>query len=163
MPPLDVGPVFAGNKPLGGQLSDGFQHVEPRPGVGGVDLHEAVPGECIQQIERGVFGEIGDSRSRVDRPPVSEDGEGGQHVPLGVLEQPEAPFNGRRAQCALTFGEIDRADTQGVEAISEPIEQCTRFQQSRLAWAGSMASGRPSRRRQISTTANALSSVRAKS
>jgi hypothetical protein len=130
VPPLDVGPVGAGTKPLGGQLPDGFQHVEPWPGVGRVDLHEAVPGECIEQIERHVFREIGDSRGRLDRPPVSEDREGGEHVPLGVLEQPDAPFNGR-PQCALTLGKVDRAGTQGVEAVSEPSEQSAWSQQSR--------------------------------
>ncbi len=50
-------------------------------------------------------------------------------MPLGVLEQPDAPFNGR-AQCALTLGKIDGAGTQGVETIFEPSEQCTRFEQS---------------------------------
>ena len=48
---------------------------------------------------------------------------------LGVIEQPDAPFDGR-AQRALTFGKIDRAGTQGVEATSKPSEQCIWFQQS---------------------------------
>ena len=29
----------------------------------------------------------------------------------------------------MTLGKIDRTGTQGVEATSEPSEQCTRFQQ----------------------------------
>ena len=66
---------------------------------------------------------------RVDRPPVGEDRQGGQHVLLRVVEQSDAPFDGR-AQCALTLGKIDRAGTQGVEATSEPSEQRTWLQQS---------------------------------
>ncbi len=128
MPPLDVGQVRSGGKPLGGQLPYRCQHVEPRADVGGVDVHEAVPGEGIEEIERPVFGELGNVHGRVDRPSLDEDRQGGQHVLLRVVEQPDAPFD-RRAQRALTLGKIDRARTQGVEATSEPSEQCARFQQ----------------------------------
>ena len=129
VPPLDVGQVGAGGEALGGQLPHRCEHAEPRPGVGRVDVHEAVPGERVEQIERPVLGEIGDVHGRLDRPAVDEDRQGGQHVLLGVVEQPDAPFDGR-AQRALALGKIDRAGAQGVEATSEPGEQRIRFQQS---------------------------------
>ena len=80
VPPLDVGPLGAGGEALGGELPDRREHAEPRPGVGRVDAHEAVPGERIEQIERVVLGEIGDADRRVDRPSVDEDRQGGQHA-----------------------------------------------------------------------------------
>ena len=53
----------------------------------------------------------------------------GQHVPLRIVEQPDAPFDGR-AQRALALGQVDRARTQRVEAASQPGEQRSWFQQS---------------------------------
>ncbi len=57
VPPLDIGQVRAGGKPLGGQLPYGCQHVEPRADVGRVDVHEAVPGEGIEEIEGSILDE----------------------------------------------------------------------------------------------------------
>ena len=155
--------VRAGGKALGGQLPYGCEHAEPRPGVGRVDAHQAVPGERIEQIERPVLGEIGNVHGRLERPAVDEDRQRGQHLLLGVIEQPDAPFDGR-AQRALTFGKVDRAGTQRVEADFRAERAMHPGSSRRVrAAASSMASGRPSRRRQISTTASALSSVKAKS
>jgi hypothetical protein len=47
VPLLDGGQVELASSRSVAQLSHGFQHLEPWPGAGRVDLHEAVPGECI--------------------------------------------------------------------------------------------------------------------
>ena len=72
---------------------------------------------------------IGNVNGRRDRPTFDEDGQRGQHLLFRVVEQRDAPFGGR-AQRALTLGKVDRAGTQGVEALCEPSEQCIWFQQA---------------------------------
>ena len=127
--PLDVRQVRGDGKPLGGELPYGCEHPESRPDNGRIDADQAVPSERVEQIERPIFGEAGNVHGCRDRPAFDKDRQGGEHVLLGVIEQPDAPFDGR-AQRALTFGKIHRAGTQSVEATSEPSEQCIWFQQS---------------------------------
>ena len=63
----------------------------------------------------------------------------------------------RRAQGALAVGRVARAAPEDVERACEPGVQLARASRSVVrAAASSMASGRPSRRRQISATAPAL-------
>ncbi len=122
--------VRARGEAFGGELSNGREHAEPWPGVGGDDAHEAVPGERIQQVEHLVLGALGNVRCGGDRPSVDEDRQAGQQVPLRVVEEVDAPFDGG-AEGALPFGEIDRAGTQRVEHVLEPSEQRIRCEQSR--------------------------------
>ena len=126
--PFDVGPVRPGGEAFGGELLYRSEHAEPRSGVGHVDGHEAVPGEHVEQVERPVLGEVGDVHGRFDGPSLDEDRQGRQHLLLGVLQQSDAPLDGR-AEGALALGEIDRPGTQGVETTSEPGEQRSRIQQ----------------------------------
>ena len=91
-------------------------------------VHEAVPGEHVEQVERPVLGKTGDVHGRFDGPSLDEDRQGRQHLLLGVLQQSDAPLDGR-AEGALALGQIDRPGTQGVETTSEPGEQCSRIQQ----------------------------------
>ena len=122
VPPLDVGEILAVGEALGGELPHGGQHVEPRPRVNRVDGDEAVPCQRVEQIERPVLGEVGDVHRGLDRPPVDEDRQRGQHPLLGFVEEPEAPLDGR-PQRSLPFGEVDRAGAQRVEASFQPREQ----------------------------------------
>ena len=122
VPALDIGPVGAGGKMLGGHFPDGREHAKPRRCAGRIGDDEAVPGEGIEQIQRPVFGEIGDVHGCLDRPGLDEDRQRGQHLPLRVAEQANAPLDGR-AQRALARGEIGRAGPQSLEAATEPCKQ----------------------------------------
>ena len=66
--------------------------------------------------------QTGDVHGGLDRPPVDEDRQRGQHPSLGFVEEPDAPLDGR-PQRSLPFGEIDRAGAQGVEASFQPRQQ----------------------------------------
>ena len=88
----------------------------------------------------------------IDRPPVDEDRQRGEHPLLGFVEQPDAPLDGR-PQRALAFGEIDRAGARARRGCrSSRASNAAGIEQSgagarRTRWRA----GRPSRRRQIAT------------
>ena len=77
--------------------------------------------ERIEQIQRPVFGEIGNVHGCFDRPSLDEDRQRGQHLPLCVAEQADAPLD-RRAQRTLARGKIGWAGPQSLEAAVEPYE-----------------------------------------
>jgi hypothetical protein len=130
MLPLDVGQPRAAGEALGRELAHRCQHAEPRSGIDCLDLHKAVPDEGVEQVQDLIVGEAGDVHGGVHRPALDEDREHLQHLLLRSIEQPEAPLDGR-AQRALTLRQVRRAGAEGVEAVFEPSEQRTRFQQSR--------------------------------
>ena len=105
--PLRLVLIGSSHEPFGGELADRREHAEPRARLRDIDVHEAVSGERIEQIEDAVLGDIGDVRRRFDRPASFEDRQRGQQVQLGVVEQPEAPLH-RGPDRALPLRKVDR-------------------------------------------------------
>jgi hypothetical protein len=103
----DLVRVGSGGQLLGDERADGFQH--PRPGTGpAVGVEQAVPGQRLTQLERGVFGQARDLGCGLDGPAVGKHRHGLQQGPLGRIEQAHAPGH-RGPQGLLPPGQIDRA------------------------------------------------------
>ena len=120
--PGDVGTGVAGGEPLGGELPHRDEHAEARSTVVGDDADEAVAGERVEEVQRLVLGARDDTGGRVDRPPVGEHRQRLHELALPVVEQPEAPLDGR-PQGALALGEVDGSRAQRVEDVFESGQQ----------------------------------------
>ena len=128
--PGDVGTGVAGGEPLGGELPHRDEHAEARPTVVGDDADEAVAGERVEEVQRLVLGARDDTGGRVDRPPVGEHRQRLHELALHVVEQPEAPLDGR-PQGALALGEVDGSRAQRVEDVFESGQQRHRCEHPR--------------------------------
>ena len=99
-------------------------------------------------------------RGGLDRPAVDEDRQGGQHAAPRRRRGARRSIRRSRAACAdARGGRPGRHPTRRGDCRAERATPSGSSSRARAA-ASSMASGRPSRRRQISTMASALSSVK---
>jgi hypothetical protein len=101
--PLHVRDVRPRREPLCDQLADRAQHPRPRAQAVDVDGDEAVAPERLGRVERPVLVHAGDDGRRLDGPAVGEHGRGLQQRPLGLVEQADAPLDGR-TQGPLALG-----------------------------------------------------------
>ena len=159
---LDGRLVRSGGKQLGGQLPYRSEHAKSGPGSACIDTHQAVAGEGIEQMERAIFGE---AATRARPPPPSSHRRRPTSWPACRARRHRAvPRSIRRSRAVCVAVRADRPGrhpTRRGDCRAEPATPPV--QQSRARRCHSMASGRPSRRRQISTMASALSAVEAKS
>jgi len=161
VPALDPGEVGPGRQPLGDERTDGLQHPRPGPVVGWVEVDQAVPGQCLRQLQRPVLGQAGDLGRSLDGPAVHEDRHRLKQRPLGVFQQAMAPLD-RGPQRVLAFGHARRAGPQRIQRRGQAAQQGAGVQQPGAGGASSIASGSPSSRRQIAATAAAFPAVTVK-
>jgi hypothetical protein len=86
VPAGDHSGVGAVREPLTDELPDGFQHPAPGPEVGVVELDQAVPRQCLGQLQCLVLVQAGHLGGGVDGPAVGEDRDDFQQGPLRVIE-----------------------------------------------------------------------------
>ena len=108
----------------------------------------------------GIRAGHGDCGDGIQVAAAHEDTEPPEHLLEVGVEQVVAPRD-RRPQRPLPARPVDFGRGE-VQAVPEPGKQCLRGQQLTRAAASSMASGRPSSRRQIAATSATLSGVRPK-
>ena len=142
------------------ELADRRQHPESRFGAGRVDADQAVTRQCSSRPACRL-GVRHCDRGRIEAPPVGEHRQHRQQSRSAVVEQTDAPLDGR-AERPLAFREVDRArSARRARSRAGPRRAVGREEPVRAA-ASSIASGTPSRRRQISRTAALFSAVSAK-
>jgi hypothetical protein len=74
VPTLDLTDVGAGRQSFGYQLADSLQHPGAGAQLGRVQVHEAVAGQRLGQLQRPVCIQVGHLGGRLDRPAAHEHG-----------------------------------------------------------------------------------------
>ena len=131
--------------------------VRRRPTAGRGSCRRAT--RAFERLRRTPFPRGRNGIRELERAAAGEDAEPGEERLLGRLEQVVAPVD-RVPQRALALGQVAGAAGQQVEPVLEPARRSPAAMSSfTRAAASSIASGRPSSRRQIAATASSFSSV----
>ena len=144
------------------EFTNRLEHAQAQLTVGGAHRSQQVLGhQRIDQVEDLAL--VADGCRRLEAAAADEDRQAAKQRLLVRLEQVVAPGDGV-AQRLLAGRRVARAARQQLESTLErPEHRAWRRAVAMRAAASSMASGSPSRRRQISDTATAFSSFSAKS
>ena len=118
-------------------------------------------GQTRKQVDDIVFANLAsgaDALGRLYRPPASEDREPHQQAAFGIGQQLVAPVD-CRFERPMTRNSRPTVAHEQAKAIVQSIANLVHRENLTRAAASSMASGTPSRRRQISATTSAVSDV----
>ena len=169
MPVVHVLPVAAVAQAFQGVFPDGVEQAEPGLVLAGLGPDQAAVHQRAQRVDHAAWlaGLAGgcrvaaDGRRRQAGRSSRRTRQPGEQCLLVGGQQAEAPVQ-RVAQGPLPLGQVTRSGGQHAHPVIEPGQQ-RRGGSSRIrAAASSMASGRPSSRRQISATAWVLRRVSSK-
>ena len=81
-----------------------------------------MPSQCVGQVEGGVLRECGHLGGGVDRPAADEHGEGLEQRSFVVVEQADAPLDGR-PQGLVALGHVDGALAHRVQRRGQTAQE----------------------------------------
>ena len=154
-------------QPLAAVLAERLEHDEARLAVVGHALHEQAVvderGDAVEDVDAQVLAGVADGLGRLERAAAGEDRQAAKELLLGRCQQVVAPLDRAGAASAgVPAGRARRRSAARAAVRCGPAVRAGGRILTRAA-ASSIASGRPSSRRQISTTAPAFFGVSAKS